>query len=124
MILTGMTGRRRHTGLPIPARCFCLQHYKIVLFEVQLLIRHDKDFGSAFALQRFKTLPFFVLEKSRDGRMGAHDDPLLFGSLPDFSDLAKDLIGDRGRRLGIASAITIPAWLGKRAQKIFPHALA
>lgn len=88
----GMSGRRRmhEPSQGLPANEFTpaqlgrpgarLHHHEIVLFQVQLLIRHDKDFGGAFALQGLEPLPFLVLKESRDGRMGAHDDPLLFVS--------------------------------------------
>ena len=60
---------------------FLLHHDEIVLFQVQLFIRHDKEFGGAFALEGFNALPFLILKQSSDGRMGAHDDPLLFDLL-------------------------------------------
>ena len=74
-----------------------LHHDEIILFEVQLLIRHDKDFRGAFVLEGFKALPLLVLKETGDGRMDAHDDPLLFVSASDFSDLAEDLIRHRCR---------------------------
>ena len=86
-----------------------LHHDEIVLFQVQLFIRHDKEFGGAFALEGFNALPFLILKQSSDGRMGANDDPLLFVCSSDFSDLAEDLLRHRRRRLSIPSALAISA---------------
>src|SRR5262249_6500983 len=114
MIPHGECGQRMPAARMGPPRTRSSHHDEIVLFEVQLLIRHDKDFGGAFALQRFKALPFLVLKKAGDRRMGTHDDPLLFVSSADFSDLAEDLICHRRRRLGIPSAFAVSAWFGER----------
>ena len=117
-------GRRIAPPHGSAGRASLLHYDEIVLLQVQLFIRHDKEFGGAFALEGFNALPFLILKQSSDGRMGAHDDPLLFVCSSDFSDLAEDLIRHRRRRLGIPSAFAVMAGFGQRAQQILAHALA
>ena len=90
-----------------------LHHDEIVLFQVQLFIRHDKEFGGAFALEGFNALPFLILKQSSDGRMGANDviDPrstdlgeALARLLPEGADIVVDAVGSQlGSAVGLAA---------------------
>ena len=60
---------------------------------MQLFIRHDEDFGDAFPLERFKAVPFLVLEQTCHGGMGADDNTLLLGATANLSNLAEDFVG-------------------------------
>jgi len=64
---------------------------------MQLFIGHDKDFRSAFPLERFKALPFFVLEQTCHRGMRPDDNSLLLAGTSNLSTLAEDFVGHRGR---------------------------
>ena len=59
-------------------RRFKLHHDQVVLLQMQLAVGHDDDLCRITPFEIFQTLLLLFLKQSRNGRMGSHDNALLF----------------------------------------------